>query len=203
MDGIWTVLAATLPHLVWAAVLVGLACFLGAETLRSVLGRVESVSAAGVEVRMREDLSRAADRQGAPLERDAAARIARRLAESRRVLDGARVLWVDDNPENNGFERLTLETAGVLLDLATSDWDAMDRLNSRTYDLVLSDMERNGRQDAGAAFLVQMKLADHRTPVIFYVRRLKDGTPRGAFGITDRPDELMHLVVDALSRVRG
>jgi hypothetical protein len=29
------------------------------------------------------------------------------------------------------------------------------------------------------------------------------GVPSGAFGITDRPDELLNLTLDALARIRG
>ena len=41
--------------------------------------------------------------------------------------------------------------------------------------------------------------------VIYYVGRpnLDAGVPAGAFGVTNRPDQLLQLVVDALSRVRG
>jgi hypothetical protein len=38
--------------------------------------------------------------------------------------------------------------------------------------------------------------------VIFYLWDYKPelGTPAGAFGITKRPDKLLHLVIDALAR---
>ena len=40
--------------------------------------------------------------------------------------------------------------------------------------------------------------------MIFYVGSLdkEKGTPPGAFGITNRPDELTHCVLDVLERVR-
>ena len=43
---------------------------------------------------------------------------------------------------------------------------------------------------------------DDPTPVIFYIGIFdpKLGIPGGAFGITNRPDELLHLVLDALER---
>ena len=42
-------------------------------------------------------------------------------------------------------------------------------------------------------------------PVIYYIGTPKPGAgaPPGAFGLTHRPDELLQLVTDALSRVRG
>jgi hypothetical protein len=40
--------------------------------------------------------------------------------------------------------------------------------------------------------------------VIFYVGRLDPGAerPAGSFGITNRPEELLHLVLDVLERTR-
>ena len=42
------------------------------------------------------------------------------------------------------------------------------------------------------------------TAVVFYVGRVDRaaGVPAGSFGITNRPDELLHLVMDALERCR-
>jgi len=47
------------------------------------------------------------------------------------------------------------------------------------------------------------KLGDG-APVVFYIGDLDEdrGVPPGAFGITDRVEELLHLVLDALERRR-
>lgn len=42
---------------------------------------------------------------------------------------------------------------------------------------------------------------EHRpVPVIFYVGRAREGAPAAAFGLTTRPEEMWHLVMDALER---
>ena len=43
------------------------------------------------------------------------------------------------------------------------------------------------------------------TPVIFYVGEVDErrGPPPGSAGITNRPDELLHLVLDVLERRRS
>ena len=47
--------------------------------------------------------------------------------------------------------------------------------------------------------------AGYSQPVIFYIGRPNPaaGAPPGAFGVTNRPDELLQLTIDAFSRVKG
>jgi hypothetical protein len=53
--------------------------------------------------------------------------------------------------------------------------------------------------------LPRLREAGFSQPVIFYVGRPEPGAgvPAGAFGLTNRPDQLLQLTIDALSRVRG
>jgi hypothetical protein len=53
--------------------------------------------------------------------------------------------------------------------------------------------------------LPRLRNTGFRQPVIYYVGRPNPdaGVPADAFGVTNRPDQLLHLVIDALSRVRG
>ena len=52
--------------------------------------------------------------------------------------------------------------------------------------------------------LPRLREAGFHQPIIFYVGRLdaSAGVPAGAFGVTNRPDELLQLVLDALARAR-
>ena len=69
-------------------------------------------------------------------------------------------------------------------------------------DLVISDMTRGVEATAGLKFLEQFRKEDKTTPVIFYVGVFdpEKGVPVQAFAITNRPDELLHLTLDALER---
>jgi len=53
--------------------------------------------------------------------------------------------------------------------------------------------------------LTRLRNAGFQQPVIYYVGRPNPdaGVPLGAFGLTNRPDQLLQLTIDALSRVRG
>ena len=121
-----------------------------------------------------------------------------------RALSGVRVLWVDDHPDNNAWERAMFGAFGVEFVTATSTRDAMATLGSAIFDLVISDIDREGVTDEGIRALVALRVQAPRTPIIFYtgfVRR-ELPVPVGAFGIADRPDELLHLVLDIVERAK-
>jgi hypothetical protein len=69
----------------------------------------------------------------------------------------ARVLWVDDNPSNNEYERSLLRADGIVFDNVVSTAEAIAQLRTSTYDLVITDLGRNWSsdrsQDAGRALL--------------------------------------------------
>ena len=119
-------------------------------------------------------------------------------------LVGAKILWVDDRPANNINEKRTLEDFGIHVDQVRSTSEALNRLLGRSFDLILSDMDRNGRSDAGMELLHNLQSSGCRTPIVFYVGNLEQsrGVPAGAFGITDHPEPLIHLVLDVLERQR-
>lgn len=117
------------------------------------------------------------------------------------LIKGSRVLWVDDNPGNNDAERNALGEIGIHADIAVSTADALNRMSKKTYDLVISDMKRGNEKFAGLDLLQQMKEKKYTAQVIFYTLRYDTsvmGTPPSSFGITNRPDELFNLVLDAL-----
>jgi CheY-like chemotaxis protein len=113
------------------------------------------------------------------------------------------VLWVDDVPANNAFEQQTLSALGVRMDLAKSTAEAMTMVEQFAYDLILSDIARDSR-DAGLVFLRKLREAGYRTEVVFYIGRVDASRPIpiGAFGMADRPEPLLHYVLDALERHR-
>ena len=115
------------------------------------------------------------------------------------------MLWVDDHPLWNRPERRMLQAFGVMVDIVTNTGDALDLLQQHRYDVVISDIERAGDHDAGLAFAREIAYPSPLAkPIIFYVGALdRDaGTPPYAFAITNRPDHLLHYVIDVLARWR-
>jgi CheY-like chemotaxis protein len=135
-------------------------------------------------------------------DRECVLRRARRCA---RVLNGAQALWVDDCPDNNVNEIRMFRQLQVAIDVATTTEAALDIVKTKEYDLVLSDMARGNQADAGLDFLQQLRRVGKTTPVIFYIGTVDPtkGIPPQAFGLTNRPDELLHLTIDALERKRA
>lgn len=120
------------------------------------------------------------------------------------LFQDVRVLWIDDNPDSLRNERKMLERLQVDIDLALNDAEAQKLLRSGKYDLILSDIARGNDSTAGLKFLQEYGKTKKRVPFIFYIGTLspEKGVPPYAFGITNRPDELLHLMLDALERVK-
>lgn len=146
--------AQLLGVLVWPAVVLfvimwfrsGLADFLGnlgefsfkAPGVEATAKRQEAAVALGAAVAVRAPGDGTPGRVADPRE------IAEALPSPRdqRRLQGSRVLWVDDRPSNNVFERQALEALGIQIDLSTSTEDALEKIRRRSYDLIISDMGR-------------------------------------------------------------
>ncbi len=129
----------------------------------------------------------------------------RRALAARTALRGARILWVDDHPEWIEWERKMLERLEVEVTTVPSTGRALEQLREDPYDLILSDIARESRADEGAAAIPALLSVAPDTPVIFYVGTVDEGRgpPPGSAGITNRPDELLHLVLDVLERRRS
>ena len=123
-------------------------------------------------------------------------RAVRRLAE-------ASVLWVDDTPANNLYERKALETLGLHFTLSTSTDEALEKLRLNTYDVIISDMGRPPDMRAGYALLQAIRTLGKTTPFIIYSssnlpEHKAEARRRGAFGSTNNPQELLELVLGAI-----
>jgi hypothetical protein len=78
------------------------------------------------------------------------------------VLQGARILWVDDHPENNTIERDILYSFGMSVDIALSTKEAVSMLmekndSGQRYHVIISDMGREGKHNEGKRFLVKIR----------------------------------------------
>jgi CheY-like chemotaxis protein len=155
-----------------------------------------------------------------------------RAEREQELLSDAEILWVDDRPTNNRNEARMLRSFGVIITFAASTTEALEALKDgkeqgQPFHLIVSDVRReytvppNDRppqtEDADPELVVQQNptagidmlkdlVASGVTlPVIFYVGHLDPDcqVPAHAFGITDRPDQLLQLTLDALARTRS
>lgn len=125
-----------------------------------------------------------------------------RAVEKRALLQGAQILWVDDVPRNNLNERIMFRRLGVASTAVTSTAKAIEvlEIDEPLYDVIISDIKRDDDPAAGLVLLRQHKDRNGTLPIIFYVghKDIGKSLPAGAFGLTNRPDELLNLVIDAL-----
>lgn len=113
------------------------------------------------------------------------------------------VLWVDDRPDNNIFERKALEVLGVRFALATSTDEALAMVASQKIDTIISDMARAPDSRAGYTLLDMLRARGIKTPYIIYASSrspelLAESQRHGAIGCTNDPYELFEYVVECL-----
>ena len=141
--------------------------------------------------------------QGAVAEpRDVAAALP--SPRTQRRLQGARILWVDDRPNNNRFERQALEALGIDIDVSTSTEDALEKVRRRSYDLIISDMGRPPDARAGYTLLDQLRRTGNQTPFVIYAgsrapEHVAEARAHGAIGSTNMPQELITMVTNVLA----
>lgn len=114
-------------------------------------------------------------------------------------LQHSRVLWVDDNPDNNRFERQALEALGVWVEISTSTADAMTRTQEASYDLIISDMTREPDPQAGYTLLGKLRERSDQTPFVIYAgssspELTATARARGAVDYLNEPAALVGLV---------
>jgi CheY-like chemotaxis protein len=121
----------------------------------------------------------------------------------------SRVLWVDDNPGNNRFERQALEVLGVRVDISTSTAEALARTLTMSYDAIISDMGRDsgltGEHDPRAGYTLLGRLRERRdwTPFVIYASRSSpeltaEAQAHGAVDSLNQPAALIGLVTRLL-----
>lgn len=87
-------------------------------------------------------------------------------------LEGRRILWVDPSQDRNwrGAEYLRDAARGhCAIELSNSPADALARLGTETFDLVISRWGHHPKRPADAVVLLEgMRKGDHRAPVVIF-----------------------------------
>ncbi|HET6232508.1 MAG TPA: hypothetical protein VFE05_20700 [Longimicrobiaceae bacterium] len=196
-----------IPALLWWALAVAVLMNLWTRIV-DALPRVKTLKVAGLELELASSELAGALSARSGLSPQVSARMAasvlRRAAVAGDALRGAYVLYVDDDLAANRREIEALRALGAAVHAVATTKSAVACVALNEYDLVVTDMTRPGDATAGLALAAAVEARRPGTPVIVYVLNLVPalGVPAGISGITDRPDELFHLVFDALERRR-
>lgn len=206
-------LIQSLPGILWALLAFAIFAFFYKPVRYELLPKIGALRLMGFELSFRQmravsraiSLAEKSEKWGVDISETDKERVLARIKRHGDVLRDARVLWIDDAPENCRNERKMFHEMQVMVDLALSGHDAFRRLEWSEYDLIISDIARDDDNTAGLKFLQEyQKKYQTVLPVIFYigVYQPEKGIPPYAFGVTNRPDELVHLTLDALERKR-
>ena len=122
---------------------------------------------------------------------------------------GLRILWVDDNPRNNRGVSAELVDGGALAPVEVlSTEEALAHRDLAAFDVILSDMSRDGNDEAGYDLLAGLKRLGIETPTIIfagYTMRQPGALERiraaGAFAGTHKTSELLDSVLQAARSV--
>ncbi len=199
------------PSLLWFIFIVFLIICFYRPLKEDILPRLKTFEAAGIKFSLVRDSMDAAivlaekSRQWkVDISENSKLNVERRARANISVFKGSFILWVDDHPENNLNERRMLNQLGANIDVALSTKDAVRMLENGDYDLVFSDMTRDKNKTAGLELLEEFKNNHIQQAVIFYIGVIDSdkSVPDGCFGITNRPDQLLHYTLDVLERIK-
>jgi CheY-like chemotaxis protein len=128
----------------------------------------------------------------------------RRARDLTHLTRHARILWIDDRPELSTHEETVFRALGAVVSRARSTRQAVQELRAGSFDVIVSDIARGQDPDQGVRDLPLLRKLAPGVPVIFYIGQVDPmkELPGGAFGLTSDPEELLHLVFDALERQR-
>jgi CheY-like chemotaxis protein len=114
-----------------------------------------------------------------------------------------KILWVDDRPQNNIYEREAMEVMGLEFTLARSTEEALRILSAGRFAAIISDMGRKEGTREGYALLEALRAKDKTTPFFIYAgsnapEHRREAALRGAQGSTNIPQQLVEMVTRAL-----
>lgn len=83
-------------------------------------------------------------------------------------LIGKSVLWVDDNPGNNELAVRALTKLRLNVEQVTSTEAALESMQHRYFDLVISDMGRGTNMRAGYDLLKAIRVSGNNVPFLIF-----------------------------------
>jgi CheY-like chemotaxis protein len=109
------------------------------------------------------------------------------------------ILWVDDRPENNAYERQAFEAIGLRFTLALSTDEALERLSQTKYAAIISDMGRCEGPREGYVLLDRLRKEGNSIPLFFYAssnapEHKRETREHGGQGCTNNAQELFEMV---------
>ncbi|MFC9854693.1 response regulator [Streptomyces prasinus] len=204
-DALWSKLIGTVPAILWVAFAATVYFTLRGTLIQRMVPRLAAVRALGIEVELAEELLDRAQEEKEAAVTPTAKRVALgRLEHAADALQGGEMLWVDDHPEGNAPLVELFRKAGMRIDVAVSTEEAMPLFRRRPYDIIISDLDRDGDPQAGIKMLRLLEQHKVHVPVLIYTGMFdpERGVDRRIFAATTQPVDLVHYVIDLMERAR-
>lgn len=113
-----------------------------------------------------------------------------------------RILWVDDNPDNNVYECIALKELGFRIEHAISTEEALTMVH-KNYAAIISDMKRKEGDDEG--YVLYRKIREKHIYIPYFVytgyctSAMKNEAGRaGLDGFTNDPKELIDMITECV-----
>jgi CheY-like chemotaxis protein len=103
-----------------------------------------------------------------------------------------RILWVDDRPDNNRYERKAFEAMGLEFVLSETTDDALTQLKSQRFASVISNMGRREGPREGYVLLDALRTFDKTTPLFFTLPRMRESIRKRRRGTGGKAAPTMH-----------
>lgn len=114
-----------------------------------------------------------------------------------------RVLWVDDRPENNAYQRRAFEAVGIEFVISLNTNDALEQLSRQKFSAIISDMGRKEGPREGYVLLDEIRKRNDETPFFIFAgsnapEHKREAFEHGGQGSTNNSDELFQMVTRAV-----
>jgi CheY-like chemotaxis protein len=127
------------------------------------------------------------------------------------LMPGKTVLWVDDHPEYNKDMAGLLSTIGkASVEISESTDDALRRIErGKSYDIIISDMNRENDTEAGIKFVRSLRARKIKTPTIIFTgaNSLKTlgekAVTEGAYAVVASDPGLLRAMASAMRDQRS
>ncbi|MEU1705063.1 response regulator [Streptomyces sp. NPDC005706] len=204
-DALWIKLIGTVPAILWVAFAAMVYFTLRRTIIQRMVPRLTAVRALGVEVELAAELlDRAQDVSQTTVTPIARRTALGRLEHAAELLRGGKILWVDDRPDAIASLVELFRAAAMHVDVVVSTDEATPLLRRRPYDIVISDIDRDGDPQAGINMLRMLEQYNIDAPVLIYAGDFdpERGVDRRIFAATTIPVDLVHYVIDLMERAR-
>ncbi|MBI5519307.1 MAG: response regulator [Desulfovibrio sp.] len=125
------------------------------------------------------------------------------VAKDHTSTQNSHILWVDDRPENNVYERRAFEAIGISFSLALTTSEALSMLHRQKFAAVISDMGRKEGPREGYKQLDTMRAEKDYTPLFFYAasnapEHIRETKDHGGQGCTNNAQDLFEMVTKTI-----